>query len=73
MRYIRAMAKNAKTSAASSLTVRNSRTGKLVTVKGAGALKGSGFAIRKGIDLTKPIAQQAWKGRPGTVKRPASG
>lgn len=66
------MSKSVKSSASSSLTVRNSRTGQPVTVKGAGALKGSGFAIRKGIDLTKPIAKQATKGK-ATAKHPTAG
>ena len=41
--------------------VRDAKTGRFVTVKGAGALKGSPFAIKKGVDLTKPIAKQALK------------
>ncbi|WP_162939665.1 hypothetical protein [Neorhizobium sp. NCHU2750] len=45
----------------SAFTVRNSRTGQFVTVKGAGALKGSELAIKRGVDLTKPIAKQALK------------
>lgn len=45
----------------SSVTVRNSRTGQFVTVKGAGALKGSELSIKRGLDLTKPIAKQALK------------
>jgi hypothetical protein len=67
------MTKNAKASEPPSVTVRDSRTGRLVTVKGAGALKGSGFTIRQGIDLTKPIARQALKDRPRVLKVPSSG
>jgi hypothetical protein len=67
------MAKSTTPSTTYSLTVRNSRTGKRVTVKGAGALKGSGFTIKKGIDLTKPIAKQALKGKSGTPKQPSVG
>jgi len=45
----------------STVIVRNGKTGQFVTVRGAGALKGQTPAIRKGIDLTKPIASQALK------------
>jgi len=51
-------------------TVRNAKTGEFVTVRGVGALKG-GLTIRKGVDLTKPIAAQTAKGadRGGGKKR----
>jgi hypothetical protein len=39
----------------------NSDTGQFVTVRGAGTLKGQ-LKLRKGVDLTKPIAAQALKG-----------
>ncbi len=56
----------AKTHAASSeKVVRDSKSGRYVTVRGAGALKGH-LTLKKGLDLTKPIASQAMKG----VKRP---
>lgn len=42
-------------------TVRNARTGQLVIVCGVGALKGQ-LVLKKGVDLTKPIASQALKG-----------
>jgi hypothetical protein len=41
-------------------TVRDSRTGQAVIVHGFGALKGH-LTIKKGVDLTKPIAAQALK------------
>ncbi|WP_156396128.1 MULTISPECIES: hypothetical protein [unclassified Caulobacter] len=41
-------------------SVRDASTGQFVTVKGVGALKGQ-LALRKGVDLTKPIASQALK------------
>lgn len=44
----------------SSITVRDAKTGRIVTVKGAGALKGK-LALKKSIDLTKPIAKQVFK------------
>jgi hypothetical protein len=47
---------------AAGVTIRNAKTGQFVTVKGAGALKGSSFKIKKGVDLTKPIARQALRG-----------
>jgi hypothetical protein len=59
-----------KSVAASTLTVRNSKTGEFVTVRGAGALKNSRLTIKKGVDLTKPIASQALK--PSRKKRKAS-
>lgn len=52
------MAKAQPTS--TSTTVRNSKTGRFVTVRGAGALKGH-ITLNKGVDLTKPIASQAMK------------
>jgi hypothetical protein len=48
-----------KSTTSSSSVVRDSRTGRFVTVRGAGALKSSPFKIGKDIDLTKPIAAQA--------------
>jgi hypothetical protein len=45
-------------------TVRNARTGHVVEVKGAGSLKG-GLAIKRGIDLTKPIFEQVTKANGG--------
>lgn len=47
-------------------TVRNTKTGQLVTVRGVGALKGQ-MALKKGVDLTKPIASQALKGGKSSV------
>ncbi|WP_203428008.1 hypothetical protein [Rhizobium sp. BG4] len=42
----------------STVTVRDSKTGQFVTVRGVGALKGQALDLRKGVDLTKPIASQ---------------
>ena len=56
--YIQSMT---KTTAQTTVTVRNAKTGKFVTVRGAGSLKGSEFQIKKGVDLTKPIASQTLK------------
>lgn len=47
------MAKTAPNS--TTTTVRDSKSGRLVTVKGAGALKGK-MTISKKVDLTKPIS-----------------
>jgi PIN domain nuclease of toxin-antitoxin system len=41
--------------------VRDSKSGRFITVRGAGALSGH-LKIKKGVDLTKPIASQAMKG-----------
>jgi hypothetical protein len=46
--------------------VRDSKSGRFVTVRGVGALKGH-LTITKGVDLTKPIASQAMKARKGDV------
>jgi hypothetical protein len=40
--------------------VRDSKSGRFVTVRGAGELKGR-LTIEEGIDLTKPIASQVLK------------
>lgn len=37
--------------------VRDSRSGRVVTVRGVGALKGH-LTIQRGLDLTKPIVSQ---------------
>jgi hypothetical protein len=52
--------------------VRDSKSGRFLTVRGAGALKGH-LTIKKGLDLTKPIALQALKGstRPHRDPEPA--
>jgi len=45
-----------------STTVRDPKTGRFLTVRGVGALKGH-LTLEKGVDLTKPIAPQvlaAW-------------
>jgi len=43
--------------------VRNPKTGKLISVKGIGALKDSDLKLRDGLTLTKPIAEQTMSGR----------
>lgn len=42
-------------------TVRDSKSGRMLTLRGAGALKGQ-LKLKKSVDLTKPIASQAMKG-----------
>ena len=54
------MAKNAPIP--SITTVRDSKSGRYVTVKGAGALKGK-MTISKKVDLTKPISVPAPSGK----------
>lgn len=64
------MAKAQPTS--TSITVRDPKTGRFLTVRGVGALKGH-LALQKGIDLTKPIASQMMKGgqsRTDTARNP---
>ncbi len=65
--YVHLMAKVQLTS--TSTTVRDSKTGRFLTVRGVGALKGH-LALKKGVDLTKPIASQAMKG--GTSRKAAA-
>lgn len=50
-------------SATTDVTVRNPRTGQFVTVRGVGALKGH-LTLDETVDLTKPIAAQAMRGKP---------
>jgi len=42
--------------------VRDPRNGRFVEVRGADAMKSSQLPFKKGLDLTKPIAEQALKG-----------
>ena len=48
-----------KASPVSAKVVLDAKTGKPVTVKGVGALKGENLKIKKGVSLLKPIAKQA--------------
>lgn len=58
-KYIRGMAKAQPISTIT--TVRDPKTGRFLTVRGVGALKGH-LALKKGVDLTKPIVSQVMKG-----------
>ena len=78
MRYLLGMTKTVKAEAGKLLNksgeatiavVRDSKTGQFVTVKGVAALKHGDLKIKKGLSLTKPIAQQALS--PRTEKRKA--
>lgn len=42
--------------------VRDSRSGRYIEVRGADSMKSSQLPLKKGVDLTKPIAKQALKG-----------
>jgi imidazoleglycerol phosphate synthase glutamine amidotransferase subunit HisH len=55
--------------AASAKIVHNPKTGEAVIVRGAGALKDSMFTIKKSVDLTKPIAKQALRGKPSSKRK----
>lgn len=50
------------TSKSTTTTVRDSKSGRFVTVKGVGALKGR-MTISKNVDLTKPISMPATGGK----------
>lgn len=43
--------------------VREASSGRFMTVRGAGAMKGAKFEIDKNIDLNKPIAEPALDAR----------
>ena len=47
-------------SAARVATIRCKETGQVYALKGYGALKNK-YVIKRGIDLSKPIAEQAWR------------
>lgn len=49
-------------------TVRDAATGRLVTVRGVGALKGK-LTLKAGIDLTKPIFQQVSAATPSRSQK----
>jgi hypothetical protein len=60
--------------------VRDSKSGRFIEVKGANSKPSSALVIKKGVDLTKPIASQALKGsyktigsRGGSSKHPKKG
>ncbi|RAZ79822.1 hypothetical protein [Mesorhizobium atlanticum] len=50
--------------------VRDSRSGRFVEVRGADSLKASQLPLKKGLDLTKPIAEQALKDDSHKVRKP---
>lgn len=52
-------------------TVTDKVTGRVLPLKGYGALKGQ-FQLRKGIDLSQPIAAQVMKGKPSKASRAKS-
>ena len=67
--YIEHMAKTGRSAiVGSSQAVRDAKTGQFVTVRGVGALKGQ-LSLKKGVDLTKPIASQALKGGKSSALR----
>lgn len=52
--------------------VRDSRSGRYVEVRGADSMKSSQLPLKKGVDLTKPIAKQAFKGGSHKVHKPST-
>jgi hypothetical protein len=52
------------------LVIKDKRTGKISTLRGYGALRGD-YVVRKGIDLTKPIAPQVADKMARTRNRPS--
>ena len=51
--------------------VRDSRSGRFMEVRGADAMKSSQLPLKKGIDLTKPIAGQTLRGGLAGMGRPS--
>ena len=49
--------------AAGKFTAWDAKTGRFVEVRGANSMPSSSLPIKEGVDLTKPIAQQALRGR----------
>lgn len=47
------------------VVVRDPRTGRYIEVRGANSMKSSQLPLKKGLDLTKPIARQALGGGSG--------
>ena len=61
-RYIEIMAKaELKQEATGKWVVRDSRSGRYIEVRGADSMKSSQLPLKKSVDLTKPIAEQALK------------
>lgn len=60
-----------RTHVVETVTIRENATGRELQLKGYGAMKGK-FAVKKGVDLTKPIATQTLSKRTtskGAVKK----
>ena len=52
--------------------VRDSRSGRYVEVRGADSMKLSQLPLKKGLDLTKPIAKQALESGSRKVRKPCA-
>ncbi|OWV90721.1 hypothetical protein ATY78_16685 [Rhizobium sp. R635] len=50
--------------------VRDPRSGRFVEVRGADSMKSSQLPLKKGVDLTKPIAKQVLKGGSSKLHKP---
>ena len=50
--------------------VRDLRSGRFVEVRGANAMKSTPLPLKKSVDLTKPIAEQALKDRASKPRGP---
>jgi hypothetical protein len=51
--------------------VRDSHSGRFVEVRGADSMKSSQLPIKKSVDLTKPIAEQALEGNSSKLRKPS--
>ncbi|CDZ28407.1 hypothetical protein NOJ05_20935 [Neorhizobium galegae] len=49
--------------------VRDSKSGRFVEVRGADSMKSSQLPLKKSVDLTKPIAEQALEGDPSRSRK----
>ena len=71
-RYIVLMTKaELKQGSSGKWVVRDSRSGRFVEVRGADSMKSSQLPLKKGVDLTKPIAKQALRGGSTKPHKPA--
>jgi hypothetical protein len=51
--------------------VRDSRSGRFIEVRGANSMKTAPLPLKKGVDLTKPIAEQALKDGASRLRKPS--
>lgn len=55
--------------AAGKFLARDAKTGRFLEVRGANSMPSSSLPIKQGVDLTKPIAQQALRGGSSKISK----